>query len=289
MKKPSPSGGRGDRSNCAGNWGVGGITPSPELVARVMRALPIPVHVMIRPRAGISLQPGRDRADAGFDLPSREISDRSRSEGRKVEMDGVVFGALDAAGNVDAETCRRLIRLARSLRLSVTFHRAIDVARDPLQALRTSSRWGRSGTELRWRRIRLRGPLYPRSDARNLKSGTRPHPDAGPRRDGCELRGDRATTRAREIHGSRLEIIERPDLQKRTSPGSVDPRPWFPYSAGSRIVLRNSSGTPLLPAAISRRPPQRQVHGREHRRKPSGFLPAERNLRKSRAAASHPE
>ena len=48
--------------------------------------------------------------------------------------DGIVLGLLTAAGDVDVERTATLIAQARPM--SVTFHRAIDVARNPLQALR---------------------------------------------------------------------------------------------------------------------------------------------------------
>ncbi len=61
---------------------------------------------------------------------------RSDVEAAKVEgADGVVIGLLTPAGEVDVERTRELISLARPL--SVTFHRAFDMTRDPFQALET--------------------------------------------------------------------------------------------------------------------------------------------------------
>ena len=51
----------------------------------------------------------------------------------RLGCDGVVIGALDADGHVDTATCRELVVAAGFMGL--TFHRAIDVARDPAQAL----------------------------------------------------------------------------------------------------------------------------------------------------------
>lgn len=52
---------------------------------------------------------------------------------RNAGVDGVVFGCLTAEGEVDMPLMRRLI--AASEGLSVTFHRAFDMTRDPRKAL----------------------------------------------------------------------------------------------------------------------------------------------------------
>jgi copper homeostasis protein len=54
---------------------------------------------------------------------------------KQVGTDGVVIGLLHPDGTVDAVRTRALIELARPL--SVTFHRAFDVSRDPFAALET--------------------------------------------------------------------------------------------------------------------------------------------------------
>ena len=47
--------------------------------------------------------------------------------------DGVVFGCLTAKGDVDLSLMRQLIEASRGM--SVTFHRAFDVCRNPQEAL----------------------------------------------------------------------------------------------------------------------------------------------------------
>ena len=49
--------------------------------------------------------------------------------------DGVVFGVLSADGKIDIASCKLLIEIARPM--SVTFHRAFDVCRDPFNGLET--------------------------------------------------------------------------------------------------------------------------------------------------------
>ncbi len=46
---------------------------------------------------------------------------------------GVVFGSLTIDGEMDLEKTRSLAQAAATRGLQVTFHRAVDVARDPLQ------------------------------------------------------------------------------------------------------------------------------------------------------------
>src|SRR5262245_9980153 len=52
---------------------------------------------------------------------------------RQLGADGVVIGILTADGDVDTARTRELIALARPL--SITFHRAFDMVRDPFAAL----------------------------------------------------------------------------------------------------------------------------------------------------------
>mmetsp|Transcript_34708 Transcript_34708/g.67176 ORF Transcript_34708/g.67176 Transcript_34708/m.67176 type:complete len:186 (-) Transcript_34708:16-573(-) len=53
---------------------------------------------------------------------------------------GVVIGCLNKDGSVDEPCCRMLVQAARPM--SVTFHRAFDVARDPIEALQACKRLG---------------------------------------------------------------------------------------------------------------------------------------------------
>jgi copper homeostasis protein len=101
----------------------GGITPSLGLMARVRERVEIPVHVLIRPRGG----------DFLYDGDELEVMLRDIAAVKAAGCEGVVLGALDPAGAVDREVTARLADAARPL--SVTFHRAFDLARDPAEAL----------------------------------------------------------------------------------------------------------------------------------------------------------
>jgi copper homeostasis protein len=104
----------------------GGITPSIGTVAETVAAADgaVKVHVIIRPRGGDFLY---DAAEFGAML--RDI-DAVKAAG----ADGVVIGCLAADGSVDRERMAALIARARPL--SVTCHRAFDVARDPMASLK---------------------------------------------------------------------------------------------------------------------------------------------------------
>lgn len=101
----------------------GGLTPPHSLMQKVCHDLSIPVHVMIRPRAGDFLYNSSE-----FDLMKSDIKTAAA-----VGASGVVFGILNADGSVDIMRCRTLIELAKPMQ--VTFHRAFDMTVDPFLAL----------------------------------------------------------------------------------------------------------------------------------------------------------
>jgi copper homeostasis protein len=102
---------------------LGGLTPSPGQIARVRERLSIPVHVLVRPRAGDFAYADEDHATMLADIAHCAAAG----------CDGVVVGALTTDGEVDVTRCRELVSAAG--RLHLTFHRAIDVCRDPAAAL----------------------------------------------------------------------------------------------------------------------------------------------------------
>jgi copper homeostasis protein len=101
----------------------GGVTPSVGLMEVVRSKISIGLHPIIRPRAGDFCY-----SDEEFEMMRCDV-DAAKSAG----ADGLVLGILDPAGNVDIRRTRQLIDLARPL--SITFHRAFDMAADLLRAL----------------------------------------------------------------------------------------------------------------------------------------------------------
>ena len=115
--------GGADRVELCAALEVGGLTPSPALVLQVRERLRIPVYVLIRPRAGDFAYSPSERATMLGDI----------AWCRAAGCDGVVTGALTPDGDIDTARCGELVAAAAGL--GVTFHRAIDVCRDPARAL----------------------------------------------------------------------------------------------------------------------------------------------------------
>lgn len=109
----------------------GGLTPSLGLIRAVRSRIGIGIYVMIRPRGGDFLYSSEE-----FSIMRDDIASAAHAG-----VNGVVFGLLTADGNVDLERSRTLVKDARSAAPSVagpvevTFHRAIDMARNLESAL----------------------------------------------------------------------------------------------------------------------------------------------------------
>ena len=101
----------------------GGLTPSAGAIALARKSLSIGLNVIIRPRGGDFLYSG----------PEHEVMLRDIDAAKEIGADGVVIGALTASGDVDVARTRELTERARPM--SVTFHRAFDMTRDPFAAL----------------------------------------------------------------------------------------------------------------------------------------------------------
>jgi copper homeostasis protein len=101
----------------------GGVTPSVGLIEAVRNNVSIPVNVLIRPRGGDFLYSDRE-----FSVMRRDI-DRAGEAG----ADAIVTGILNRDGTVDIERTALLAEYASPM--SVTFHRAFDMSRDPAGAL----------------------------------------------------------------------------------------------------------------------------------------------------------
>lgn len=118
------------RIELCGGMAEGGTTPSAGLIQLARQHLHIPLYVMIRPRGGDFLYSDTELAVMKADI----------SLVKALGADGLVLGILQADGTVDEVKTRALVEQAHPL--PVTFHRAFDMTRDPLEALEAVIRTG---------------------------------------------------------------------------------------------------------------------------------------------------
>lgn len=117
------SGGANRVELCAG-IPEGGTTPSHGdiiMARKVLRRAKL--HVIIRPRG----------SDFLYSPIEQRIMLKDIDNARQLKADGVVFGCLTAKGDVDIPLMKQLMEVAQGM--SVTFHRAFDVCRNPQKAL----------------------------------------------------------------------------------------------------------------------------------------------------------
>lgn len=135
-------GGAGRIELCSG-LDEGGLTPSIGLIQAAIQVEGPKKNVLIRPRGG----------DFLYSETEQDIIVDDIFAARRAGADGVVVGALTAEGDVDEEACRRFVDAAKGEYVdfaegdldeafflppvSVTFHRAFDLCRDPQKALET--------------------------------------------------------------------------------------------------------------------------------------------------------
>jgi copper homeostasis protein len=101
----------------------GGTTPSYGDIILARQLLNIKLNVIIRPRGG----------DFLYDDLEHKIMLQDIKNAVNLGADGVVFGCLTADGDIDIKRNKELIEAAGDL--SVTFHRAFDMCKDPFVAL----------------------------------------------------------------------------------------------------------------------------------------------------------
>lgn len=112
-----------DRIELCAGMPEGGTTPSYGEMALVRELVPSGMHVIIRPRGG----------DFLYTEEECEVMLRDIEMARKIGVDGIVLGCLTIDGDVDMLKMRKL--LSGIGHMSVTFHRAFDMCRNPYEAL----------------------------------------------------------------------------------------------------------------------------------------------------------
>ena len=109
-----------DRLEVCDRLDLDGLTPQ---VGDVASALDTGVSVVAMLRNRVDFLAGND-GGASLLGPLREFA--------AMGVQGVVFGFLQADGQLDWDSNRRLLEVAKEHDLEVVFHRAIDAASDPL-------------------------------------------------------------------------------------------------------------------------------------------------------------
>ena len=124
--------GGADRIELCSQLTIGGITPEIALTAAAIRAISIPVNVLIRPRGG------------DFEYSSEEFSllKRQIEQAKQAGAAGVAVGVLLPHGHVDVKRTRELVTFAHPMR--VIFNRAFDTTSDLSEALERSLKRGRT-------------------------------------------------------------------------------------------------------------------------------------------------
>ena len=112
-----------DRIELCENPYDGGTTPSYGTLKTVIEKISIPVFPIIRPRGGDFLY-----SDDEFEVIKKDVQ-----LVKELGFKGFVVGLLNRDGSIDVKRTSILTQLASSL--DVTFHRAFDRAKDPLQSL----------------------------------------------------------------------------------------------------------------------------------------------------------
>lgn len=100
-----------------------GLTPSAILLNEVKDQVDLPIHAMVRPRAG------------NFSYSSIEIQQMLRQidQFHRAGIAAVVFGVLTARQQINLEQTALLARHASPMK--VTFHKAFDLCPDPVKGL----------------------------------------------------------------------------------------------------------------------------------------------------------
>ena len=101
----------------------GGTTPSTGLVKRVLADTTLEVHAMLRPRGG----------DFCYDVTEKQTILAEASDLVAAGVHGLVVGALLPNGDLDIDFLTEVKHVASGVEL--TCHRAIDVARNPLEVM----------------------------------------------------------------------------------------------------------------------------------------------------------
>lgn len=112
-----------DRIELCANLESGGLTPSFGTLKAVREQVAIPVHVLIRPRRGDYVY---EQGELSIMLSDIQLV-------KSLGYEGVVVGLLNNNAELDVMGMRSVVDAAEGM--SVSFHRAIDVAKNPMKII----------------------------------------------------------------------------------------------------------------------------------------------------------
>jgi copper homeostasis protein len=112
-----------NRIELCDNYPEAGTTPSYGTIEVAVQKLSIPVNVIVRPRGGDFLYSDNEYESIKNDIAAIKA----------MEANGIVVGFLKANGDIDLKRTIEIVNIAKPL--EVTFHRAFDMCRSPLEAL----------------------------------------------------------------------------------------------------------------------------------------------------------
>lgn len=117
--------GGASRLELCSNLVEGGTTPSLGLLRVIKDRVKIPIYVMLRPRGG----------DFVYSEDDYQVMKKDLVLFKENGADGIVFGILTPDGEIDVTRSSEVIQL--SCPLPITFHRAFDMVKDPVNSLNT--------------------------------------------------------------------------------------------------------------------------------------------------------
>jgi copper homeostasis protein len=121
--------GGADRIELCNALALGGLTPSEGFVRMAAQA-DLPVHAMVRPRAG----------DFNYDADEIALIADDVRRLAALGVAGVVVGAATQSGTLDERSLARFRDAAKDT--AITLHRVIDLTPDPIAAARTAAKLG---------------------------------------------------------------------------------------------------------------------------------------------------
>ena len=101
-----------------------GLSPSSEFLKEITAVCKLPIHVLVRPRAG----------DFFYNAEEIEQIEKDIERIKRFPIQGIVIGALNKDSSLAIELLKRWKKMCPSL--DFTFHRAFDVVKDPEEAVR---------------------------------------------------------------------------------------------------------------------------------------------------------